>query len=113
MSKKKKRKEVIVRNRHLRKKSLDSENDAPPLPKKKVGQPPKTKNSGGIVVDFGSIVSTYIASNIYHSFSHFLPTAATSDVIMRMLEVHHSIFVDSSCLSIKSATHCKSSGCNA
>jgi len=54
-----------------RKKPLDSENNAPPLPKKKVGRPPKTKNSGGVVVDFGPIVSTYITSNIYNSFSCF------------------------------------------
>ena len=53
------------------KKPLDSKNNAPPLPKKKVGWPLKTKNSRGVVVDFGPIVSTYITSNIYNSFSHF------------------------------------------
>jgi hypothetical protein len=55
-----------------RKKPLDSENDAPPPSKKKVGRPSKIKNSGGVVVDFGPIVSTYIASNLSNSFSHFL-----------------------------------------
>jgi len=68
-------KEVVLRIKRgvgrPRKKPLDSENNAPPLPKKKVGRPPKTKNSGGVVVDFGPIVSTYITSNIYNSLSHF------------------------------------------
>jgi len=68
-------KEVVLRIKHgvgrPQKKPLNSENNAPPLPKKKVGQPPKTKNSRGVVVDFGPIVSTYITSNIYNSFSRF------------------------------------------
>ena len=38
-------------------KELNSENDALPLPKRKVGRPPKIKGSGGIVVEFGPIVS--------------------------------------------------------
>lgn len=69
-------KEVVLGiKRHVgrpRKKPLDSENDVPPPSKKKVGRPPKIKNSGGVVVDFGPIVSTYIASNIFNSFSYFL-----------------------------------------
>jgi len=68
-------KEVVLRIKRgvgrPRKKPLDSENNTPPLPKKRVGRPPKTKNSGGVVVDFGPIVSTYITSNIYNSFSRF------------------------------------------
>jgi hypothetical protein len=40
-----------------RKQPLNSENDVPPPPKRKAGRPSKVKNSGGVVVDFGRIVS--------------------------------------------------------
>ena len=53
-------KEVVLNvKRHIGRprKERNSENDARPLPKRKVGRPPKIKGSGGVVVEFGPIVS--------------------------------------------------------